>query len=66
VVLDLTLEGNVPRSGFEISYKLMWRRGGMVRVKTTRVKYRDEVEGVESVVTKTYTAPMPPEMLRGA
>lgn len=66
VVLDFTLEGKVPRSGFEVSYKLMWRRGGMVRVKTTRVKYRDEVEGVESVVTKTYTAPMPPEMLPGS
>ena len=66
VVLDFTLEGKVPRSGFEISYKLMWRRGGMVRVKTTRVKYRDEVEGVESVLTKTYTAPMPPEMLPGS
>ena len=61
VVLDDTLEGKVPRSGFEISYKLMWRRGGMVRVKTTRVKYRDEVEGEQTVVTKTYTAPMPPE-----
>ena len=66
VVLDFTLEGKVPRSGFEVSYKLMWRRGGMVRVKTTRVKYRDEVEGVESMVTKTYTAPMPPEMLPGS
>lgn len=66
VVLDDTLEGKVPRSGFEVSYKLMWRRGGMVRVKTTRVKYRDEIEGVESVVTKTYTAPMPPEMLPGS
>ena len=66
VVLDFTLEGKVPRSGFEVSYKLMWRRGGMVRVKTTRVKYRDELEGVESMVTKTYTAPMPPEMLPGS
>ncbi|MDP2273799.1 MAG: IS66 family transposase [Archangium sp.] len=65
-VLDDTLEGKVPRSGFEISYKLMWKRGGMVRVKTTRVKYRDEVEGEQTVVTKTYTAPMPPEMLPGS
>lgn len=66
VVLDDTLEGKVPRSGVEVSYKLMWKRGGMVRVKTTRVKYREDVEGEQTVVTKTYTAPMPPEMLPGS
>ena len=64
VVLDAALEGKVPRSGFEVSYKLMWRRGSMVRVRTMRVKYRDEVEGLVS--PKTYTAEMPPEMLPGS
>ena len=56
VVLDAALEGKVPRSGFEVSYELMLRRGSMVRVKE-----RNEVEGLVS--PKTYTAEMPPEML---
>lgn len=63
-VPDAALEGKAPRSGFEVTYKLMWKRGGMVRVKTMRVKYRVELEGAESV--KTYTAEMPPEMLPGS
>ena len=39
---DAELEGRVPRLGSEeVSSKLMWRRGGWVRVVMARVKYRN-------------------------
>ncbi len=61
VLVDAALEGKLPRSGFEVSYQLKWRRGSMVRLKVTRVKYREVVEGVEG--EKTHTAERPPEIL---
>lgn len=61
VLVDAALEGKVPRSGFEVSYQLKWRRGSMVRVKVLRVKYREVVEGVDG--EKTHTAERPPEIL---
>jgi transposase len=61
VLVDAALEGKAPRSGFEVSYKLKWRRGSMVRLKVMRVKYRVDVEGAES--EKTYTTAPPPEVL---
>jgi transposase len=63
-VPDAALEGKAPRSGFDVSYKLMWRRGGMVRVKTMRVKYRVDVDGAETA--KIFTAELPPELLPGS
>lgn len=40
-VVDEAKEGRLPRAGFETSYRLMWRRGGMVRLKVERVKYEE-------------------------
>jgi len=59
-LVDATLEGKAPRSGFEVSYQLKWRRGSMVRLKVMRVKYRVDI-GAEDA--KTYTAERPPEIL---
>ena len=59
VLVDAALEGKLPRSGFEVSYQLKWRRGSMVRLKVMRVKYREVVEGVDG--EKTHTAERPPE-----
>ncbi len=61
VLVDAALEGKVPRSGFEVSYQLKWRRGSMVRLKVMRAKYREVVEGVDG--EKTHTAERPPEIL---
>lgn len=61
VLVDAALEGKLPRSGFEVSYQLKWRRGSMVRLKVMRVKYREVVEGVDG--EKTHTAERPPEIL---
>jgi transposase len=57
---DPTKEGVLPRAGFETSYRVMWRRGGMTRVKIERVKY-DEPTTTEAGVT-IVTAPMPPDL----
>jgi transposase len=61
VLVDAALEGKLPRSGFEVSYQLKWRRGSMVRLKVMRAKYREVVEGVDG--EKTHTAERPPEIL---
>jgi hypothetical protein len=61
VLVDAALEGEVPRSGFEGSYQLKWRRGSMVRLKVMRAKYREVVEGVDG--EKTHTAERPSEIL---
>jgi hypothetical protein len=37
---DPTLEGKVERNGFEESVRVVWRRGGPIRLITARVKYR--------------------------
>jgi transposase len=41
-LVDPTREGHALRIGFEESHRLMWRRGGPVRLVVARVKYRDE------------------------
>ncbi len=38
----------------------MWRRGGMVRVKTERVKYAEPTAATEAGMA-IVTAPMPPD-----
>lgn len=40
-VVDDSKEGRLPRAGFEVSYRLLWRRGGMVKLKVERVKYQE-------------------------
>ena len=60
-VVDPAKEGVVPRAGLEVSYQLMWRRGGMVRVKTERVKYLEPTTAKEEGVA-IVTAPMPPSL----
>jgi transposase len=59
-LVDAALEGKAPRSGFEVSYQLKWRRGSMVRLKVMRAKYRVQLDGAED--EKTYTAERPPEI----
>jgi transposase len=60
-VVDSTKEGVVPRAGFEVSYRLMWRRGGMVRVKMERVKYEEPTTAKEAGMA-IVIAPMPPDL----
>ncbi len=60
-VADPAKEGVVPRAGFEVSYQLMWRRGGMVRVKTERVKYEEPTTAKETGMA-IVIAPMPPSL----
>lgn len=78
-VIDPDLEGKAERIGFEESWKLRWRRGGLVRVMIARVKYRMEpeapapgqgaadeppsVDGGEAAGPTVVTAPMPPQAL---
>lgn len=61
VLADAAFEGKARRNGFDVSYKVKWRRGGMVRLKVMRVKYSVELEGAEDA--KTYTVELPPEVL---
>jgi transposase len=60
-LVDAALEGKARRSGFEVSYRLKWRRSGMVRLKVMRAKYDVQLDGAEDA--KTYTAELPPEVL---
>lgn len=60
-IIDSTKEGVLPRAGFEVSYRLMWRRGGMVRVKTERVKYAEPTADTEAGMAIA-AAPMPPDL----
>ena len=62
---ELEREGVLKRLGFEESCKLMWRRGGMVRVVVARAKYQLENSQVEqnegAPATRVVTVPMPAE-----
>jgi transposase len=64
---DPALEGKAPRIGTEDSYKVMWRRGGAVRVVFARVKYRVEPDPPTTDVAPTtatiITAELPPQMI---
>lgn len=59
---DPALEGTAPRMGTEDSYKLMWRRGGFVRLVVARVKYRVG-EIADDVSPAIATAEMPGELV---
>jgi len=54
----LVTEGKAERIGFEESYKVAWKRGGLRRLVIARVKYRALDARGESVVD---TTPLPPE-----
>jgi transposase len=64
-LVDDKLEGVVKRLGFEESYKLVWRRGGMVRLVVARAKYQVENPQAEqaqgAAPTRVVTTPMPEE-----
>jgi transposase len=75
-LIDVALEGQVPRLGSEeVSSRMMWRRGGWVRVVVERVKYRkvsdasgttsptDATDGDATPMVQIITAPLPPEMI---
>jgi transposase len=65
---DPELEGKAERFDWEESYRVMWRRGGLVRLVIARGKYRDvaaatetaRAAGEEAVIA---TAPLPPAIL---
>ncbi len=61
-IADPALEGAAPRMGTEDSYKLMWRRGGFVRLVIARVKYRVS-ELADDTMPAIATAEMPGELI---
>ena len=62
---ELELAGVVKRLGFEESYKLAWRRGGMVRLVVARAKYElgnpQAEQEAGAPPTRVVTTPMPEE-----
>ena len=64
-LVDDQLEGVVKRLGFEESYKLAWRRGGMVRLVVARAKYQVETPQAQQEVgaapTRVVTTELPDE-----
>lgn len=64
-ITDPALEGKAPRIGTEDSYKVMWRRGGAVRVVFARVKYRVEptTPTTDAAPATIITAELPPQMV---
>ena len=67
-ICDPSLEGKAPRIGTEDSYKLMWRRGGLVRVVFARVKYRvaPDTPTADAAPAPITTAELPPQMIARA
>jgi transposase len=61
-ITDPAFEGTVPRVGTEDSCKLMWRRGGLVRLILARVKYR-VAEVSSDAAPAIATAEMPAELV---
>ncbi len=61
-ISDPAFEGSAPRLGTEESCKLMWRRGGLVRVIVSRVKYRVAATA-DDVKPAIATAEMPRELV---
>ncbi len=61
-IADPALEGAAPRMGTEDSCKLMWRRGGLVRLVIARVKYRVS-ELADDTTPAIATAEMPGELV---
>ena len=63
VLEDMVARGAAKRIGFEESYKLGRKRGGLFRVVVARVKYRVPSQ-TPGATTAIVTAPMPPEPFR--
>jgi transposase len=64
-ILNPALEGEAERIGFEQSFKLKYRRGGLVRVVVARATYKATAPadpGAKEPVFKLVTAPMPKEL----
>jgi transposase len=64
VVIDPLLDGLVGRMGAEETSQLVWRRGGMVRLVTVRIKYQPA--GMPTAADRDPTikiAPLPPQIL---
>lgn len=64
-LLDPALEGVAERVDFERSFKLMYRRGGPVRLVIARAIYKVVVEGEQAAgapATKMVTVPLPREL----
>ena len=61
-ISDPALEGTAPRMGTEDSCKLMWRRGGFVRLVVARVKYR-VAEAATDTTPAIATAETPAELI---
>jgi transposase len=59
---DPALEGVAPRMGTEDSCKVMWRRGGFVRLVVARVKYR-VAETATDTTPAIATAEVPAELI---
>ena len=59
---DPVLEGTAARNGWEESARLLWRRGGYVRLIVARAKYRDTgAAGDDEAMI--VTTPLPPQLL---
>jgi len=61
-VIDESKEGRLPRAGFEVSYRMLWRRGGMVRLKVEKVKYADSSMPDADGGVQVTVAPTPPTL----
>lgn len=66
-ILDPALDGVAERIGFEESFKVQYRRGGMVRVVLARATYKSPVQDAPSpsddaAMVEIYTVPMPKEL----
>jgi transposase len=66
-ILNPVLEGEVPRIGFEESYKLRYRRGGAVRLVLARATYKTQPTAMpdsppEKPTYTLVTVPMPKEL----
>jgi len=58
---QLVAEGKVVRHGFDDSYKLAYRRGGKVRLRIARVRYKAvDADGNTDVITTAMAAQMLP------
>ncbi len=64
VIVDPLLDGHAERIGADETSQLVWRRGGMVRLVTVRIKYHPA--GMPTAADRDPTivmAPLPPQIL---
>ena len=64
VLVDPLLDGKAERMGAEETSQMVWRRGGMVRLVTERIKYRPAGMPTDADFDPTIRiAPLPPQIL---